>query len=228
MSEPLRGHVDLLLLSVLADAPAHGYALVETLREQSEGAFDLAEGTLYPALYRLERRGLVASRWKVVDGRRRRVYRLREAAGVEPARRVAGLLERRRGGRLVTIDQYLAELEAPAPAQPPAAGVGRSTRAPPRRRRHGIEPTAKLFDARRATSESGRGKVAARSGAEPPCATPASRPALALGAVAFLVFALRRPEDPLPPAQLERDPSDMTRSRSSRRALGSSPARWPR
>jgi len=76
MSEPLRGHVDLLLLSVLEDAPAHGYALVETLREQSEGAFDLAEGTLYPALYRLERRGLVASRWEVVDGRRRRVYRL--------------------------------------------------------------------------------------------------------------------------------------------------------
>jgi len=73
---PLKGHVDLLLLSILEQAPAHGYGLVETLRERSEGAFDLAEGTVYPALYRLERRGLVASGWQTVDGRRRRVYRL--------------------------------------------------------------------------------------------------------------------------------------------------------
>ena len=75
-AEPLKGHVDLLLLSVLEDAPAHGYGLVEKLREQSEGAFDLAEGTVYPALYRLERRRLVASSWESVAGRRRRVYRL--------------------------------------------------------------------------------------------------------------------------------------------------------
>jgi DNA-binding PadR family transcriptional regulator len=70
------GHVDLLLLSVLDDGTAHGYRLVEVLRERSSGAFDLAEGTLYPALYRLERKGLVASSWETVSGRRRRVYRL--------------------------------------------------------------------------------------------------------------------------------------------------------
>jgi PadR family transcriptional regulator len=74
--DTLKGHVDLLLLSVLEDAPAHGYRLVDALREQSDGAFDLAEGTIYPSLYRLERRGLVASRWETVAGRRRRVYRL--------------------------------------------------------------------------------------------------------------------------------------------------------
>jgi len=74
--DALKGHVDLLLLSVLEDGPAHGYVLVETLRERSEGAFDLAEGTVYPSLYRLERRGLVSSRWETVGGRRRRVYRL--------------------------------------------------------------------------------------------------------------------------------------------------------
>jgi PadR family transcriptional regulator, regulatory protein PadR len=74
--EPLKGHVDLLLLSLLEDGASHGYGLVETLRERSEGAFDLAEGTVYPALYRLERRGLIASRWETVGGRRRRVYRL--------------------------------------------------------------------------------------------------------------------------------------------------------
>lgn len=76
MREALRGHVDLLLLAALEDAPAHGYELVETVRERSEGAFDLAEGTVYPSLYRLERRGLVASAWETVAGRRRRVYRL--------------------------------------------------------------------------------------------------------------------------------------------------------
>jgi PadR family transcriptional regulator PadR len=75
-SEVLKGHVDLLLLATLADTPAHGYRVVEALRERSDGTFDLAEGTVYPALYRLERGGLIASRWHVVEGRRRRIYRL--------------------------------------------------------------------------------------------------------------------------------------------------------
>ena len=76
MRDALKGHVDLLLLSALDEKPAHGYELVETLREKSDGAFDLAEGTVYPSLYRLERRGLVASGWETVASRRRRVYRL--------------------------------------------------------------------------------------------------------------------------------------------------------
>jgi DNA-binding PadR family transcriptional regulator len=75
-TEAPKGHVELLLLSVLDAGPAHGYRLVESIRERSEGAFDLAEGTVYPSLYRLEGRGLVTSRWESVAGRRRRVYRL--------------------------------------------------------------------------------------------------------------------------------------------------------
>lgn len=75
-TEVLKGHVDLLLLAVLEHAPAHGYRVVELLRERSDGVFDLAEGTVYPALYRLERSRLVTSRWEVVEGRRRRAYRL--------------------------------------------------------------------------------------------------------------------------------------------------------
>jgi PadR family transcriptional regulator PadR len=75
-SEVLKGHVDLLLLATLRQGPLHGYAVVEKLRDESEGAFDLAEGTVYPALYRLERAGLLASRWTSAEGRRRRVYRL--------------------------------------------------------------------------------------------------------------------------------------------------------
>lgn len=75
-SEVLKGHVDLLILATLRRGPLHGYAVVEKLRDESEGAFDLAEGTVYPALYRLERAGLLASRWTSAEGRRRRVYRL--------------------------------------------------------------------------------------------------------------------------------------------------------
>jgi PadR family transcriptional regulator, regulatory protein PadR len=75
-SDRLRGHVDVLLLSLLEREDAHGYRLAEALRERSDGAFDLPEGTIYPSLYRLERGGLVSSRWERVDGRRRRVYGL--------------------------------------------------------------------------------------------------------------------------------------------------------
>ena len=74
--ERLKGHLDLLLLSVLAAGPAHGYAIITALRARSDGAFDLPEGTVYPALHRLEDAGLLASSWSAADGRRRRVYAL--------------------------------------------------------------------------------------------------------------------------------------------------------
>jgi PadR family transcriptional regulator PadR len=76
MLESSKGHVDLLLLAALVEEPTHGYGLVEAVRERSGGVFDLAEGTIYPALYRLERQGLIASRWEEGRTRRRRVYRL--------------------------------------------------------------------------------------------------------------------------------------------------------
>ena len=75
-AETLKGHLDLLLLAALQSERAHGYAIAETLRARSKGAFDLREGTLYPALHRLERAGLLASRWTEVNGRRRRTYQL--------------------------------------------------------------------------------------------------------------------------------------------------------
>jgi PadR family transcriptional regulator, regulatory protein PadR len=75
-AERLKGNLELLLLATIAAEPAHGYRIVELLRERSAGAFDLAEGTVYPALYRLERAGLLASRWSKAEGRRRRTYRL--------------------------------------------------------------------------------------------------------------------------------------------------------
>jgi PadR family transcriptional regulator PadR len=85
-SEVLKGHVDLLLLSTLRERPLHGYGVVEKLRGLSEGAFDLAEGTVYPALYRLEAAGLLSSRWTKANGRRRRVYELTTRGRGELAR----------------------------------------------------------------------------------------------------------------------------------------------
>jgi PadR family transcriptional regulator, regulatory protein PadR len=86
MLDSSKGHVDLLLLAALAAKPTHGYGLVEALRERSGGVFDLAEGTVYPALYRLERQGLIASRWEDGRTRRRRVYRLTRRGRAELAR----------------------------------------------------------------------------------------------------------------------------------------------
>ena len=86
MSDRLRGHVDVLLLAALEQGAAHGYGLADLLRERSDGAFDLPEGTIYPSLYRLERKGLVASSWETVDGRRRRIYRLTSKGTGELAR----------------------------------------------------------------------------------------------------------------------------------------------
>ena len=74
--ERLKGNLDLLLLSVISAGPAHGYAVIAALRDRSEGAFDLPEGTIYPALHRLEDSGLLASSWADAEGRRRRVYAL--------------------------------------------------------------------------------------------------------------------------------------------------------
>jgi PadR family transcriptional regulator PadR len=75
--EMLKGHLDMIVLAALAAGPAHGYAVIEQIRRRSGRAFDLPEGTVYPALHRLEQAGLLASRWITAEsGRRRRVYAL--------------------------------------------------------------------------------------------------------------------------------------------------------
>src|SRR3954466_2987604 len=70
--DQLRGHLDLLLLTVLSRGPAHGYAVIAAVRRHSAEAVDLPEGTVYPALQRLEREGLVSSQWDDGGPRRRR------------------------------------------------------------------------------------------------------------------------------------------------------------
>jgi transcriptional regulator len=75
--EMLKGHLDMIVLAALAAGPAHGYAVIEEIRRRSGQAFDLPEGTVYPALHRLEQAGLLTSRWVTAEsGRRRRVYAL--------------------------------------------------------------------------------------------------------------------------------------------------------
>jgi PadR family transcriptional regulator len=78
-AETLKGHLDGILLAVLEPGPLHGYAIMEALRVRSGGQVDLPTGTVYPALHRLERAGLVAADWSQAGGRRRRVYKLTSA-----------------------------------------------------------------------------------------------------------------------------------------------------
>ena len=75
-NDTLNGQLDSLILATIAYEPAHGYAVLQRLKERSGGTFELAEGTIYPALHRLERDGLLKSSWSTEAGRRRRVYRI--------------------------------------------------------------------------------------------------------------------------------------------------------
>jgi DNA-binding PadR family transcriptional regulator len=75
-AEALKGHLDALILAVVAGGPQHGYAIIGELKQRSGGALELPEGTVYPALHRLEAAGLLSSAWSRDSGRRRRVYEL--------------------------------------------------------------------------------------------------------------------------------------------------------
>ncbi len=77
-ADKVRGHLDLVLLGILSQQPGHGYEVITALRERTEGYLDLPEGSVYPALHRLEDLGLLASDWQPVAGRRRRIYRITE------------------------------------------------------------------------------------------------------------------------------------------------------
>jgi len=75
----LRGVVEPLLLFIIGELlPIHGYEIARELERRSEGYFDLTASTLYSALRRLERRGLVLSSWQLVAKQRRRCYELTE------------------------------------------------------------------------------------------------------------------------------------------------------
>jgi transcriptional regulator len=73
----VRGTLDVMILKALTWGPRHGYAVTRWLADASEGRLEIAEGALYPALHRLERRGWVASEWGVSDNNRQaRFYQI--------------------------------------------------------------------------------------------------------------------------------------------------------
>lgn len=77
--DTLRGHLGTMLLAALEGGPAHGFDLLKRLEAEGCGALRLKEGSVYPALYRLERSGLVLAGWEEDDARRgprRRIYSL--------------------------------------------------------------------------------------------------------------------------------------------------------
>jgi PadR family transcriptional regulator, regulatory protein PadR len=86
-NDALNGQLDALILATVSDEPAHGYVILQQLKSRSGGTFDLAEGTIYPALHRLERDGLLASEWSTQGGRRRRVYRVTRTGRTSLAQR---------------------------------------------------------------------------------------------------------------------------------------------
>jgi DNA-binding PadR family transcriptional regulator len=82
-----RSDLDAVILGALCDGPLHGYAIVKRLQSNSDGLLKLGEGQLYPALHRMERKGLVTAVWDQQEGKpSRRVYSLTEMGKAELAR----------------------------------------------------------------------------------------------------------------------------------------------
>ncbi len=86
-SQFLGSAVEMLILEVTGQGATYGYELAQTVGERSNGYFELKEGSLYPALHRLERQKLLRSFWRQSDGRRRKYYELTQAGRTELAAR---------------------------------------------------------------------------------------------------------------------------------------------
>ncbi|MEZ5316811.1 MAG: PadR family transcriptional regulator [Vicinamibacterales bacterium] len=93
MSKPsdlLQGTLDLLILKTLALEPQHGWAIAKRIQQVSADVLQVTQGSLYPALHRLEAQGWLKSRWETVEaGRDRKVYALTPAGRKQLAREVA-------------------------------------------------------------------------------------------------------------------------------------------
>jgi len=77
----IQGTLDMLILKTLGRGPQHGYAIAESIHQRSEDVLRVEEGALYPALHRLELRGLLAAEWGVSENNRRAKYYRLTAAG---------------------------------------------------------------------------------------------------------------------------------------------------
>lgn len=87
----LRGTLDMLILRTLADGPMHGWAISERIQQLSDDVLRVNQGSLYPSLHRLEKRGLLRSEWGSSENNRRaRFYRLTRSGRKELAREEEG------------------------------------------------------------------------------------------------------------------------------------------
>lgn len=83
-SDLLRGTLDLLILKTLTLEPMHGWGIAQRIRHLSKEVFDVNQGSLYPALSRLQRKGWVMSDWRITDNKRRaRYYTLTKAGRIQ-------------------------------------------------------------------------------------------------------------------------------------------------
>src|SRR5580704_14494498 len=73
-AELLQGTLDMLILKIVTLRPIHGYAIVQRIQQISKDALEIRQGSLYPALYRLENRGWLKSAWKTTEGGREAKY----------------------------------------------------------------------------------------------------------------------------------------------------------
>jgi PadR family transcriptional regulator, regulatory protein PadR len=80
-SDVLRGSLELLVLKTLSLAPLHGWGIGQRIQQISDGALEVNQGSLYPALQRLEQKGLITSDWRVTENNRRARYYEITAAG---------------------------------------------------------------------------------------------------------------------------------------------------
>jgi len=100
-SEVLQGTLDMLVLRAVQLEPMHGWGITERIEQWSESVLQLGQGTLYPALYRLERQGLIRSEWGVTANKRRaRYYSLAPEGRRELTRQLA---EWRRVSRAINL-----------------------------------------------------------------------------------------------------------------------------
>jgi len=92
--EVIKGTLDLLILRTLRLGPMHGWGITQAIETSSHNLLSVNQGSLYPALYRLERRGLVRSEWRVTENNRRARYYLISRAGREELRAARAEWER--------------------------------------------------------------------------------------------------------------------------------------
>lgn len=85
--ELMKGSIDLLLLSLLSQKELYGYEMTKILRQMSEGQYEISEGTLYPALKRLERKEFIEGYWKESESGRRKYYRITDSGRTELERK---------------------------------------------------------------------------------------------------------------------------------------------